>query len=210
MAIWNEASPSGNDLVSDFPSNMTTHAVAFRQGIEQLVYWTQSSGASAGIPAFGASTPPGGFRAFFAPESSLSTALSTTKPLAGRLFIASDTSRLYGFTSAGTVLLGGKNFIVFVGGSLATIPSNTRVLVQTGAFLAAQGVANSVVFPTAYSTSTPVVQLQVMSSSTTYLGVASMNTPQITKSGFTLWTAMAFGSSSSLTVLWRSTGTVTL
>src|SRR5437867_3933422 len=132
MANWNEAKPSGGDLLSDFPSEMTTQAVAFRQGIEQLVYWTQSSGVSAGVPAYGAVTPPGGFRAFFAPESSLSTALSTTKPLSGRLFVASDTSRLYGFTSTGTLALGGKNSIVFVGPALATIPTNTRVLVQIG------------------------------------------------------------------------------
>lgn len=207
MAIWNELKPSATDPLSEFPSAVTTNAVAFRTGVEKHSFWTDSSGASAGITRLSdGSFGPGGFRAFFDVVSSLSTALSTSKPLAGRLFIASDTSRLYGFTSAGTLELGSRNVIVNIGSSAATIQSNVRTLIQTGSLSSVPG-SSTVTFATAYTVA-PLVEIQVQSSSTTHLGSAKANT--ITTATFSSSLSAVYGDNSAFTILWKSVGTATL
>lgn len=207
MAVWNELKPSATDPLSEFPSAVTANAVAFRTGIEKHSFWTDSSGVSAGIPRLSdGSFGPGAFRAFFAPISSLSTALSSTKPLAGRLFIASDTSRLYGFTSTATLPLGSRNVVVYMGSSAATIQSGVRTLIQTGSLSSVPG-SSTITFPTAYAVA-PVVMIQVMSSGTTHFGIAKANT--ITATIFSSSLSAVYGDNSAMTIIWKSSGTAGL
>lgn len=207
MANWNELKPGAHDPLSEFPSAVTTNAIAFRTGLEKHSFWTDSSGVSAGIPRLSdGSFGPGSFRAFFAPLSSLSTAASTAKPLAGRLYITSDTSRLYGFTSTGTVPLGSRNIVVFIGTSGTTILSGVRTLVQTGSLLSVPG-SSTVTFGTAYAVA-PLVEIQVQSSGTTHFGSAKANT--VTATTFSSSLSAVYGDNSAMTILWRSIGTVAL
>jgi hypothetical protein len=207
---WNENKPAANDPLNELPSVLTANAIAFRQAIEKHSYWTDGSGVSAGQTRFSdGSFGPGSFRAFFDVQSSLSTAQSAVKPLAGRLFLTSDTQRLFGFASNATMPLGSKNMIAFVGGSAATLQSNTRVLVQNGTVVCAAAGAGSatITFDTAYSVA-PIVQLMPMSAATTILVVAQANT--VSTTGFSLSLSTVFGGSSNFTVMWRSYGTVVL
>jgi hypothetical protein len=207
MTNWNEQKPTSSDLVSELPSVLTSNAIAFRTGVEKHSYWTDSSGVSAGQTRFSdGSFGPGSFRAFFDAESSLSTALSTVKPLSGRLYVASDTKRLYGFTSAGTVPLGGRNVIAYLGASAATIQSNVRTLIQIGSLSSVPG-SSTITYPTAYAVA-PVVQITVMSSGTTHFGIAKANV--VGTATFSSSLSAVYGDNSAMTILWKSTGTVAL
>lgn len=206
--LWQELKPGPNDPLSELPSVLTGNAIIFRQSIEKHSYWTDSSGVSAGITRLSdGSFGPGAARAFFDTQSNLSTTLSATKPLTGRLYITSDTKRLYTFSSSGaTVWLGGKNTMVYLGGSTATIQSNTRVLTQIGSVSTIPG-SSTVTFPTAYSVA-PVVQLMPMSSQTTYMTTANANV--VATDHFSLSLKTVFGATETTTVMWRSHGTVAL
>src|SRR5438270_159642 len=101
MVTWRESKPITTDPLSEFPSVLTAQAIAFRQAIEKHSFWTDASGLSAGVPRLSdGSAGPGTARAFFAIASSASTALGATKPLAGRLFVTSDTKQLVGYLSS--------------------------------------------------------------------------------------------------------------
>lgn len=211
MTVWRESKPEPGDLLSDFPSVMTSNAVAFRQAVEKHSFWTDSSGASAGIPRLSdGSFGPGAARAFYANESSLSTAFVTQKAMSGRLYVARNTGNFYGFTSTATLPLGGANAVVWQP-SAATIPSNTRVLVQTGnvaAILPGAVGLQPVTFATQYSVA-PKVQATILSLGTTDLLQAFVTS--ITTSGCSIGCYQIMSASNaSHTAYWRSHGTVAL
>lgn len=210
---WNENKPEATDPLSELPSVFTTNAIRFRQAIEKHSYWTDSSGLSAGQTRFSdGSFGPGSFRAFYDVQSNLSSALSTVKPLAGRLYLASDTKHLFGFgslstvTSYTTMALGSRNMVAYLGSSQATIQSNVRVLIQYGSITTTVG-SSTVTFGTAY-TVTPVVQLQPMSSTTTLFAIAQANV--VAADHFSLSLQTVYGSSANITVMWKSYGTAAL
>lgn len=205
---WTENKPEATDPLSELPSVLTANAIAFRTAIEKHSLWTDSSGLSAGQTRFSdGSFGPGSFRAFFGPQSSLSTAVSTVKPLTGRLYLTSDTQRLYGLASNATIPLGGKNMIAYLGGSAATIQSNVRTLVQTGSISTTVG-SSTITFGTAYVT-TPIVQVMPMSSNTTGFSLAQVNV--VAADHFSLSLTTIYGAvAGNITVMWKSYGTVTL
>src|SRR5262245_10354805 len=202
MATWNETRPRPTDIPNaDLASLVTSNKQAFREGIEKHSDWTDSSAVSAGIPrlSFG-SFGPGACRAFYDTESNSSSAVSATKPLSGRLYITSNTSRLLGYSSGNSVIMGSGNMIAWQVSS-ATIPSNARVLVQTGSFSMASTSRTTTAFPSAYSV-TPVMQLTPLSSGTTNLISAALVSSSTTNFAVTL--GYGFGIQSPVTVLWRS------
>lgn len=209
MATWRETKPTNTDPLDEFPSLLTGQAVAFRQAIEKHSYWTDASGASAGIPRLSDGSPgPGSARAFYAPASSLSTALSATKALAGRLFVTSDTHRLYAYTSTATLQLGAENLIAYYGASYATITAGTRILTQSSNTSIPINSRVTVAFPTPYAV-TPTLQVTAGSTLTTDLFHASVFAS--TATNVTLVVNRVFGSSATTcTVWWRSHGTVAL
>lgn len=208
MAIWHETKPIGSDPLSEFPSVMTDQAIAFRQAVEKHSFWTDSSGVSAGIPRLSdGSAGPGSARAFFAPASSLSTAVSATKALSGRLFVTSDTHRLYGFASNATTLLGSREAIVYFGPSQATISSGSRVLVQMSSTSVVINSPTTIAFPTAFN-ATPTVQVQAGSTLTTDLYTGVVQTSGTTN--VTVTVARVIGSLNTCTLYWRAHGYVAL
>lgn len=206
--VYREDKPALSDPLSDFPSTLTANTIAFRQAIEKHSFWTESSGLSAGIPRLSdGSFGPGACRAFFDVESNLSVALAATKPLAGRLYVASDTSRLYGYvSSAATILLGGKNAIVHFP-SNATITAGAYWLVQIGSVSASSQTVN-IAFSSQYSVAPRV---QVSSTATNENGLAIGQATSITTSNFSLRILDPFGNTTPVrTVMWLSMGTVVL
>ena len=201
---WQESKPASSDPVSECPSLLTTNAIAFRTSMEKHSFWTDSSGASAGIPRLSSgSFGPGAARAFYDTASNLSIS-SPSKPYAGRLYIASDTSRWYGFTSDATIPLGSTRAIVYL---TPTAVSNMRVLTQLGS-ATVSGSLTTIAFTTTYS-GPAVVQVTSLSSS-----VASICQPSVVTSGTTNFSAIVrnvwAAGTVNTTVLWRSVGTVVL
>lgn len=206
--VWHELKPAAGDPLSEFPSVMTDQAVTLRQGLEQHLFWTDSSGASAGVPRFADGTAgPGAARSFFDVESNASSQVSATKALGGRLFVASDTSRLFAYAASGHSVLAGSAFAIVHATSTATIPSNTQTLVQLGSFSMASTSTTTTAFPSAYSAA-PIVQLMPMSTGTTNFWTAAVLGS--TTTNFTTRLGVLFGNASPLTVYWRSHGTVSL
>ena len=217
---WNENKPSPTDIPNvELLSVITTNKIAFREGVEKHSFWTDSSGASIGLPRLSdGSFGPGSARAYYGTQSSVSTAESTSKNMSGRLQVTSDTSRLFGYLPT-PILLGSKNAVVYQTGSQVTMQTNVRVLVQTGELnvvVPSSGVSTyAITFPTAYNVA-PRVQV-TPSASTTLISVesASFTFPQltlITTSGFSLALNMdpSGGSEWTSHVLWRSHGTTSL
>jgi hypothetical protein len=216
---WNESKPSPTDIPNaELVSVITTNKIAFREGIEKHSFWTDSSGASIGLPRLSdGSFGPGSARAYYGTQSSVSTAESTTKAMSGRLQVTSDTSRLFGYLPT-AILLGSKNAVVYQTGSQAAIQSNGRVLVQTGELnvvVPSSGVSiYAVTFPTAYTVA-PRVQVTASASTTIISSAAAFTFPQltlITASGFSIALGMHVSGGSEWTshVLWRSHGTTSL
>jgi len=204
---YRETKPAASDPLNEFPSDMTANIIALREGIEKHSFWTDNSGVSAGIPRLSdGSFGPGAARAFFDVASSASTTLSTTKPLAGRLYITSDTSRLYGYASDATMLLGGKNAVVYYP-SNATITAGARFLVQIGTVSVSSQTQN-VIFTSQYSVA-PTVQLSAFASAASRIVIAQATS--ITTSAFSVRVLDVFGGSTQTrTIQWLSTGTVVL
>lgn len=219
MPNWNENKPAGTDIPNaGLASVLTTNKQAFREGIEKNLFWTDSSGLSAGQPRFSqTSTGPGAARAFYDVVSNASSQVSAQKALDGRLYIGSDTKRFFGYLSGLTVPLGSVDATVWtttttlVASSASTIQSDVRTLVQTGtdtATAAAGGGSRlTVTYATAYAVA-PFVQAVSLSTSTT-----NFNNCAVVASGttnFAIVLTSIFGGSSTMTILWRSHGTVSL
>ena len=205
---YREDKPASGDLLSDFPSMLTANVIAFRQAVEKHSFWTDSSGASAGIPRLSnGSFGPGSARAFFDVASNASVTLAASKPLDGRLYIASDTKYLSGYTSSSqTILLGSPKAIVYFP-SNATITAGSRVLVQIG-LVSVSSQTQNVTFGTQYSV-TPMVQVSPLAS-----GAAEIVVPQVTSrtsSAFSVRVLSVFGGSTATrNAMWCSIGTVVL
>lgn len=205
---WNPLKPAIGDPLTDFPSAISNNKIAFREALERHFFWRENSGLSAGIPRLSSgSFGPGSARAYFATASKISSL--TTIANSGRLFVTSDTSRLYGLHSGASTLLGGLNMVMSFGSSIATIQSNTRWLVQSGSSAGLNGIGTSytIVFPTAYAKTTPFVQLVCSSSN-----VTDQYVPLLLSSSSTNFQTATFGlgSLNSTTLYWRSEGTVVL
>jgi hypothetical protein len=218
--VWSDGFPSPSDSPDNrLASLLTTQKVAFRTAIEKHSFWTDSSLASAGIPRLSMNSfGPGSCRAYFAPASSLSTHAAADKAITGRLFVTSDTSRLYTWmipnASYGllddqyTVLVGGKNAIVWKP-STATITPNFRVMVQNGTSVCTVGSRNTIDLPLGYAATAPAIQLQAMSTVTTDL--VNIALIASTRTNFTVSALTVFGSTAtSFSVMWRSHGTAAL
>ena len=207
MPTWEELKPAGGDLLSELPSVLTNNKVAFRTAVEKHSFWTDSSGVSAGVPRLSSNSfGPGAARAFFDIASSASTALSTTKPLGGRLYVTSDTSRLLAYPATTAPLqVGTKQCLVYIGASTATIPSNVRVRTEA-AFTLMSNSTSTTPFASTYVTP-PTVQIHALSANTLSFGI-----PLLLASGTTNFTCrvVAIWGGPSFNVFWRSFGTVTL
>jgi len=210
MPNFNENKPIGTDLLSDLPSLLTNNAIAFRAAVEKHSYWTDSSGVSAGdMRLSDGSFGPGAARAFFDVASNVSSVVSVTKPLSGRLYITSDTSRVYAFIPSATaaILVGGTRAVVYRP-SAATIPSNVRTLVQIGTQTAVGTSTQTLTFPTAYGAA-PNVQVTAFTTALTDYAVPIVKGSTTTCFGLSI--ATLFGATASAyTVVWRSHGTTTL
>jgi hypothetical protein len=207
MAVWTELKPASSDIPNDeLPSVLTGQAIVLRTAIEKHSFWTDSSGVSAGIMRLSeGSYGPGAARAFFDVASNLSNTVHATKPLGGRFYITSDTSRFYSFTTSGvTTQLGSTRAIVYQTPALNT---DERVLVQIGS-AAGSGSVATVAFSTSYSVP-PVMQLTpLISASSLSISIAELTTSGTTNFSFRVKNVWGLGNACN--VLWRSHGTVAL
>lgn len=96
---WTEGIPSNASTVGSYPAFIKSVWTAISQGMAVEHYWNGSGGGSDGSTG---DLRAGGSRAFVAAQSASSIPSQGT----GRLFLASDVSRLFAYDSSGTFLVG--------------------------------------------------------------------------------------------------------
>ena len=135
---------------------------------------------------------------------------AAAKELGGRLFVTSDTTRLFGY-GAGPILLGSKNAIVYQTGSQATIPAGNRILecMSTQSVVATSSGTSyaTVTFPVTYNTA-PRVLVTPISVATVRVTIPSVLT--ITTSGFSVSFRLFSGTEQAANFYWRSHGSVSI
>lgn len=121
---WDETSPADADAAGSAAGALRSLKANLASGLSVCMNWPGSGGgsvASAGVPKIGST------RAYFGPESQVSTVAD------GALMLTSDTSRLFAVNSATTVFLGGSRLVE---SSVTTgLSSNDRYVLLTGAGL---------------------------------------------------------------------------
>lgn len=145
---WNEAIPSIASTVGSFPPYAKSVWTAIATGMAVEHIWDGTGGGSA---ASRGDLRPGGSRAFFATQSASSSSFT------GKLFFASNVSRLFAYGSNGTYLEGTPFYSdestpgVDQSGA-STVPSFTSAfrLRQSGTTLLNTGGTSAITFPVPY------------------------------------------------------------
>jgi len=190
---WNEAAPAITDKVGIFPAQGPSIWTAISNGLATGLYWDGSGGASA---ASGGELKLGTSRAYYdvASKSSTPTSQST-----GRLFLCSDTSRLYMYDSAGTYLAGTPFYEEYM-----TVPAvGAGIIMQAGSTAIGSGV--TVTYPLAFTVAPKMVMLTV----TDTLGINPPFAVNLTNSfttGFTSSFSQLNGAPTGGTVYWSAIG----
>ena len=99
---WKETLPSDGSAVGRSPEEIRAHIQNTAKGLGEWVYWPGSGGGS---EASAGQLKPGASRPFYAAESAISN------PGPQHLFLASDTTRLFFFVSAETLLAGSIRYL---------------------------------------------------------------------------------------------------
>ena len=191
LSVWTEAVPSGTSAVGQFPTygRLTFAGISGAMAVEH--YW---NGTGGGSDDSAGDLRPGGSRAFFDVQSNSS---APNSQMTGRLFLASDTTRLLVYDSTGTYLAG-TPFCDFQG-SAAT---SNYWLKQSGSYSVSSATASGstlVVFPTPYQ-SAP----QVWTSPSEYVMLVACSS---TSTNFTsAWSIFASTSDTTTTVTWEALG----
>src|SRR6266581_2347986 len=105
--LWNESIPSGTSKVGDFPPYAVSVWTAISNGLSRggTFYWNAGGGSS---DASTGELAAGGSRPFYDVQSNSS---APNSQMTGRLFFASDTSRLLAYESSATYMVGSANFV---------------------------------------------------------------------------------------------------
>lgn len=198
VSTWVETVPSGTSPVGNFPTWAKTMWTAVATGMALEHYYTGSGGGSA---ASSGDLAPGGSRAFYDVQSNSS---APNSQMTGRLFYASDASRLFVYDSTGTYLVGTASGVEFVVNPPVFRGYWAR---QSGSFTttATSGVTD-IVFPVPFFTIPNIAQTVngAGGSNTIFLGIVASQTSQ---SQFrSVWSALA--APGSFTVVWEALGAI--
>lgn len=196
VSTWVESVPSGTSTVGSFPAWSHTMWSAVGAGLGVEHYWPGSGGGS--DVSIG-ELLPGGSRAFFAAQSASS---APNSQMTGRMFLASDASRLFVYDSTGTYLVG----TAFFGEHAASADSGYWAR-QSGSFTTtdSSGVTD-VTFPVSFTT-TPYVTQTINANGGAAIILLGTVTSQTSASAFrSAWSALA--APGSFTVAWEALGLV--
>ena len=182
---WRENRPRDRDKVHSIGTEWQSMKTSIEAAMEEHFYWDENSGVSAGDPRFSVGT--GSARAFYGPRSEVSQAKH------GTTMIVSDESRLIGFPdSGGSVLLGGSNVVLAPSTTASTATDfhqayrntlNSKRVILSGTKIVAAGVANSVVFDSAFGGIAETAPKVVLITQTTKVGTSSAASYKSTVSG---------------------------
>ena len=119
---WDNTTPPGTESIGLGDDRIRSMKTSVQEALDNEHNFASTGGASTGYHKFGSA------RAHFGTQSRVSSGDTD-----GRLMIASDTSRLFGVGSTGSVLLGGGPLVLSLGSAVAvTFPQRAHMVVETG------------------------------------------------------------------------------
>lgn len=189
ISTWAESIPSNTSAVGQFPSWAATIWRAIEAGLGLEHYWPGAGGSYASIGDLAA----GGTRTFVDTQSRSSLPAQGI----GRLFFASDVSRLFAYDSGGTYMVG-----TAFGSSASPSAGTGFWLRQTGSYSTTGNlIVQNVVFPIPYLQAPNIRQTRSDNTGGVYVlfvnSVANTNYSS---------EASAIGAASGVTVVWEALG----
>lgn len=193
---WSESSPDGGDSLGLGDNEIRSLKTSVRIGLDGEHVWP-SGGGDAGVHR------PGSARPFFGAQSLVSSTGTD-----GRLFHASDSSRLFGVGSGGTTFLGGPT-VISAGSFPGSLPQRAIWVEEWGEGKTAASGTTTVAIPNSGYSGRPYVLLTVLPASILQtahiIGLGSIGA-----GSFTAVSHTTGGAQSSVSFIWRSFGTRTL
>jgi len=193
ISAWTESIPSGTSTVGTFPAYARAVFAAITAGMAVEHYWNGSGGGS---DASTGDLLPGASRAFFAAQSDASAPAQNI----GRVFLASDTSRLLLYDSSGTYL-GGTPFLA----EHATSANTSYWVRFTGSYsTTATTGSTAITFPTPFVNTIPAVFQSIDTDIWTVAATPIGNG----LSAFSSYVSIIALGGATVTVRWEAIGTV--
>lgn len=195
---WNESSPDGADSLGLGDNEIRSLKTSLRQGLDAEHVWP-SGGGDAGVHRLGAA------RTYVALQSLVSSTGTD-----GRLFHASDTSRLFGVGSGGTTYLGGPT-VLSAGSFPGSLPQRAIWVEEWGEGKTVSGATTITIPNSGYSGKPYVLVTPILTSLAADGGAAILWTSGVGKTTFAVNSRLTDGATtSSHSFVWRSVGTRTL
>ena len=197
---WEESNPADTEGVALGASRMRSIKTATRTGLSAEHNWPSADSANVGYHVYGAA------RTYLGTQSRVSSSGTD-----GRLMTTSDTSRLFGVGSGGTVLVGGATVPSF--GSVPwTLPQRHYWAEEFGTGITKSSGTTIVLYPNSGFSGVPQFMLQVYGSNATSF-LISVDTvagaqPASTQTALRVYAYdVVTGSAGTVNFMWRSAGT---
>lgn len=187
---WNEGSPADTDSAGLGDDQIRSLKTSIRVGLDSEHVWP-SSGGDAGVHRLGSARPYVGVQS-----------LVSSSGTDGRLFQASDTSRLFGVGSGGTTFLGGPT-VISAGSFPGTVPQRAIWVEEFGEG-ATKSSTTVVSLPNSGYSGKPYVFVTAYPASP--LGHSIVLT-SVTATQFTVGSFNTADTASAISFFWRSVGT---
>ena len=188
---WDEGKPAGADSLGIGDDQIRSDKTAVRTALAAEHVWESTGGANTGAHALGSARP------FYGVQSAVSSSGSD-----GRLMATSDTSRLFGVGSGGTVLYGGAT-VLSAGSYPGTVPQRSFWAVEFGQGKTVASGTTVVSFPNSGFSQSPFIFLTPYPNSPNLhsMVVANANTANFTTTSYNTATAQ-----SSISFYWQAIG----
>jgi hypothetical protein len=196
---WDENTPADTESAGLGDDRMRSIKSSTRQGLDDEHNWPSSGGNNVGYHRYGSARP------YYGAQSAVSSAGTD-----GRLMMTSDSSRLFGVGSGGTVLLGGPGMLS-IGSGLA-FPQRYHWVEEVGAGMTNASGYLQVTFPNSGYSGLPYVFPSLVTVNTSSGGVYGVSVFALSASGCSIqvWQTDTLASVQSAHVMWRSLGSRTL
>lgn len=197
---WSEGVPQGSDSLGQGDEVIKSLKSSIRIGLDAEHIWP-SGGGDAGVHRLGSARP------YYGTQSLVSSSGTDA-----RLMMTSDTSRLFGVGSGGTVFIGGAGVISMASFPGMAAPQRSHWVEETGTANTSNGDTGLVSFANAYQ-GVPYMQFSILTNETTSARAFSVWADQIGNTTFRaqvrkfVGTGDPIASGVIVTVHWRSIGT---
>lgn len=196
---WDENSPADTESLGLGDDRIRSIKSSVRAGLDDEHNWSSSGGNGIGYHRYGSARP------FFGTQSRVSSSGTD-----GRLMLTSDTSRLFGAGSGGTVFLGGSQ-VVSVATNADTAGGRHHWVEEFGIAVTGSGGTVTVTFPNSGYSGAPYIWLQLINHPPSQLSADVVLSVETTTNGTSVnvWAVASVNGdmNAGARFFWRSLGT---